>query len=172
MVFQLPSTIYDLWVAGITLSCLVKHFCLHVLIELGPWFSIAYFSIYIKFFHYFCPQFQNSSQNNCSNSLCNSVINRSVLSFWRHLFSNVCLFAYLFILRERGRERRGEAKREGDSPKQALCCHRRAQRGAQTHQPWDHDLSQKSGVRCLTNWATQVALSPIVLKLYFMFPIF
>ena len=45
-------------------------------------------------------------------------------------------FIYLFLHRERA----GEGQRE--KPKQALHCQHRARRGARTHKPWGHDLSQ------------------------------
>ena len=48
---------------------------------------------------------------------------------------------YLFILRERKQHTHaGEEERE--NPKQAPSCQRRAQQGAQTHEPGDHELSQ------------------------------
>ena len=50
------------------------------------------------------------------------------------------MFTYLLLEREQA----GEGQRESDreNPKQALHCQHRVQRGAQTHEPWDHDMSQ------------------------------
>ena len=55
-----------------------------------------------------------------------------------------CPNVYLF-LRQRERESRGGAEREGDrigSGLQAPSCQHRAPHGARTQEPWDHDLSR------------------------------
>ena len=64
------------------------------------------------------------------------------LSFFSFLFFSFS-FVYLFILRERARAGKGqrEREREREYPKQSLCCQPGAQGGAQTHEPWDHDMS-------------------------------
>ena len=82
------------------------------------------------------------------------------------------LFLSLFILRkrrgerERDRERertsRGGAERGRQSPKQGLHWQQRAQCGAQTHKPQDHDLSLSRTLNRSTFWATQVPVpSPV-----------
>ena len=46
---------------------------------------------------------------------------------------NVELLCFNFREREHVSEREGQRKREGDNPKQAPCCQRRAQRRAQSY---------------------------------------
>ena len=70
----------------------------------------------------------------------------------------------MFILRERESESKGEhmhkwergETEERKNPKQAPHCQSRAQCGAGSHEPRDHDLSQNQE---LDNWATQVPLN-------------
>ena len=66
------------------------------------------------------------------------------------LVFNVCLFIYLEST-QAGEEQR---EREKENPKQTPFCQCRAQLGARTHKPWDHDLS-RSRVWHSTDWATQ-----------------
>ena len=47
---------------------------------------------------------------------------------------------YLFILRERVQTGEGQGEREAENPKQAPHCQHRAQCGAGTQEPQDHDL--------------------------------
>ena len=54
---------------------------------------------------------------------------------------------------EEGQRKR---ERERENPKQALHCQCRAQCGAWSHEPWDHNL--KSRVGHSTDWAIQVPL--------------
>ena len=49
----------------------------------------------------------------------------------------------------------GGAARGRENPKQALHYQCWARLRVQTHELWDHDLSQKSRVRHLTHWVTQ-----------------
>ena len=58
------------------------------------------------------------------------------------------MFIYFW---ERNRVRVGEGQKEGETqnPKQAPGCEHRAQCGALTHEPWDHDLSQSQ----IMTWA-------------------
>ena len=49
------------------------------------------------------------------------------------------LFVYLF--RERDSKHIGAGKGERENPKKSPHGQHRAQRGARTHRPWDHDLS-------------------------------
>ena len=72
------------------------------------------------------------------------------------------MFLY-FWYREREREResmsRGGAERGQhriQSRLQALSCQHRAQRGAQTHKPWDHDLSQSLMLNQLSHPGTPI----------------
>ena len=58
------------------------------------------------------------------------------------------LFKCLFILREC--VSRGEEERKRENPKQAPCCQQKAQHGARTHEPWDHDLSWNQ--ESMLNW--------------------
>ena len=119
----------------------------------------------------------------------------AALIFYFLVFKNV--FYYLFLReretdRERERERenmrvhewRG-AERDGDrswSRLQALSCQHRARRGAQTYQPWDHDLSRSRTLNqlshpgapyfnffeeppyCFPEWLHQLALPPTMQK--------
>ena len=64
----------------------------------------------------------------------------------------------------RGREggRQGEREIEKENLKQAPCSVQSLMQGS-IPRPWDHDLSQKSRVRCLTNWATQTPLLCFIL---------
>ena len=60
------------------------------------------------------------------------------------------IYIYLFLIETehkwgRGRERR---RHRIQSRLQAPSCQHRAQRGAWTHKPWDHDLNQS----CMLNW--------------------
>ena len=61
-----------------------------------------------------------------------------------HAISVTDFFLSLFISFERESTNKGGAEREKETanPKQAPCCRCRAQPGARTHQPGDHDLSQ------------------------------
>ena len=55
----------------------------------------------------------------------------------------VLLYVYLFIFERQSESREGaERARERENPKQAVCWQDRAHCGAQSHKPWDHDLSQ------------------------------
>ena len=45
---------------------------------------------------------------------------------------------FIYLSGERVRERR---KRKREDPKQAMCCHHKAQCWAQSHKLWDHGLS-------------------------------
>ena len=58
-------------------------------------------------------------------------------------FSFQPIFLSLFILRESEWEHEGgaERERERENLKQVPLCQCRARCGAQTHKPWDHDLS-------------------------------
>ena len=51
-----------------------------------------------------------------------------------------------------GEEREGER----ENPNQALCCQRRDQREALTHEPWDHTWAEVKS-RTLNHWATDWA---------------
>ena len=58
------------------------------------------------------------------------------------------MFIYLFWERERERGSQsmhtweGQGERNGENPKQAPHFQQEARCGAQTHEPWDHDLSR------------------------------
>ena len=77
------------------------------------------------------------------------------------------LMFYLF-LRKRERERdstSGEGQKGRHriwSRVQALSCQHRARHGAQTHEPWDYDLSRNQTL----NWTTQVPNNTNNLILY------
>ena len=72
-----------------------------------------------------------------------------------HLYLELTIFFLsLFILREQVGE--GQRERERENPKQASHCQCGAWCGAQTQEPWDHDLSWNPRVSRLTKWATQV----------------
>ena len=76
------------------------------------------------------------------------------LLLWKmgEIFSSILLFYVLkysffkslFILRERAWAREGQRERERENPEQTLLCQCRAQSGAQSHKPWDHDRNQES----------------------------
>ena len=55
-----------------------------------------------------------------------------------------CLFIYFEKEKEREHKWRRSREREGEreKPKQTLHCQHSALCGAQSHKPWDHDLSQ------------------------------
>ena len=52
------------------------------------------------------------------------------------------LFVCLFIIFERERERGGEGQREGETQSHIGSALTEPRSGAQTHKPWDRDLSQ------------------------------
>ena len=55
----------------------------------------------------------------------------------------IFFFLSLFILREREKESmQGRGRERGENLKQAPHCQHRAQRGARSHKPWDHDLNR------------------------------
>ena len=81
--------------------------------------------------------------------------------FWCHFLSFLNFFFNVdLLLREtetecewvRGRHR---VRHRIRNRLQAPSCQHRARRGARTHEPWDHDLSQSQTL----NWATQAPLS-------------
>ena len=82
-----------------------------------------------------------------------------------HFFLNVCLF-----LRERKRQSvSGGGEERGDriwNRLQALSCQHRAQCGARTHEPWDHDLSRSRTLNRLSH--TGAPVFPIVFKVSFL----
>ena len=70
------------------------------------------------------------------------------------------ILIYYLFLRKREQAREGKSE-ERENPKQALLCKCRAwRRGAWSHEPGDHDLSQNQELDALTNWATQAPLNP------------
>ena len=65
-----------------------------------------------------------------------------------------------FILREREREHKmGRGRERGrENPKQVLHCWLRARRGDQSHEPWDHHVSQNQESGTQPTEATQTPL--------------
>ena len=96
---------------------------------------------------------------------------------WEPLMKNsfpqmiTCLiFFYCLFLREkrvhtsrRGAEREGDTESQAGSRLQAPSCQHRAQCGAWTHEPWDHDLSQS----WMLNWLSYVG-APRLFKFIFI----
>ena len=68
-------------------------------------------------------------------------------------FFNFLTFIY-FWEREREREQGRGRERKGENPKQAPNCQHRSPCGAQTHKPWDHDLSQSQILNRLSHPGT------------------
>ena len=83
------------------------------------------------------------------------------LSLYLNKIPPYWVFFNLFILRERARKQR---RGRGENPKQVLHCQFRAQSGARSHKPWDHDLGWTQGVWRLTHWATPVPLHSFNIK--------
>ena len=69
-----------------------------------------------------------------------------------------CFFKCLFIFERESANRVGpEREGERENPQKALHCQLRAWCQTQTHEPWDHDLSQNQELATyLPKWATQV----------------
>ena len=53
------------------------------------------------------------------------------------------MFTWERACKQGGAEREREEERESEA---GLCCQCRARQGAQTHEPWDHDLSRNQEV--------------------------
>ena len=74
----------------------------------------------------------------------------SVYLLWKNVYSGLLSTFYLFlffkfilfILRKREHMRGAKREEERQNPKKALHCGHRARCRAQTHKPWDYDLSQ------------------------------
>ena len=70
----------------------------------------------------------------------------------------LCLFFYFFWKKEKESTSRGKGQRRGgERTLSRFHTQHRAECGAQSYNR-DHDLSQKSGFRGLTNWATYIPL--------------
>ena len=95
---------------------------------------------------------------------------RSVLFYSSYIFKSlfICLFREREYEQGRGRER-GSERESRKNPKQSLHCQYGAQGGAQTHKPWDHDLSRNQESdrhRLRPNEPPRCPYSSYILKLY------
>ena len=72
-------------------------------------------------------------------TLLRMLLEKIVLDFKKRVQEVVFFFLSLFILRECACTQAGERQRENS--KQVLHCQREARRGAQSHEPGDHDVS-------------------------------